>query len=589
VLPSRRFLQIAAVLLGAANGACGGAAPSQPPPPVAPAVAEPEPPPPVVPDPIIVVGAGAAGLAAAVEAAGAGARVMIVDRWSVFGGHAVVSGGGITMVGTPVQQAAGLTDTPAMAVEDFMDWGQDADEDWVRRYVAESRPLIYDWLTAMGVEFGGLTQLHGNRVARYHRTREGGLGLMTPLYRNAIALGAEVRWNEEVTELIVEDGRVVGVQTHGVRDGRDRTRRASAVILATGGFQSNLERVRLNWPREWPIPERILAGSGVNSLGSGLDLARQAGAALHRLDHQWNYATGLPDPRYPGRERGLNVEVPRSIWVNRAGQRFIDEDSGQRVTYPAVLRQPGNFFWAIMDADGAREIAIAGPEWADRARVEREILNNPNLVATANDLRTLARSAGISSARLRRAVAVHNAGSGRFRIERAPFYAIRLYPLARKSMGGVAVDENSQAVDEDGDPIEGLYAAGEVTGFAGINGRAALEGTFLGPSMLMGRIAGRAAASGVTPLRPPGAVKPVRVSLPSGSFGNEACTTCHPIEALALDRPGWQHLAAAHRRVRAENARCADCHAEMYPFRDQQHRTDRMRQSETCRRCHLPR
>ncbi len=573
--PTRLLLLAVAVL--AASPACTGA-------PVKLSL-----PPATIDDPIIVVGGGLAGLSAAAEAASAGARVVLIDRWSVFGGHAVVSGGGITMVGTPVQQAAGITDTPALAAEDFAAWGGDVNQTWVQRYATESRSQVHDWLAAMGVEFSGLAQLQGSRVARYHRTRDGGVGLVTPVFRNAIELGVEIRSNEEVTELVVEDGRVIGVRSYGVRDGRERARRARAVILATGGFQSNLERVRMHWPSELPTPQRILAGSGVNSQGDGLDLAREAGAALHRLDHQWNYPTGLPDPRFPRTQRGLNVEVPQSIWLNSAGNRFVDERAGTRVTFPAVMRQPGTSFFAIMDADGVRAIAVSGPEWADRARVQRDILDNEKLVVQAGDLPALARAAGIPTVNLEAAVAAHNLGAGSFHIARPPFYAMQLFPLARKSMGGVAVDENAQVLRRNGAPIEGLYAAGEVTGFAGINGRAALEGTFLGPAVLMGRIAGRAAARQALRRGSRGEVRRVEVAPRAGSFANEACTSCHPLQALELPRPGWEHLAAAHGRVRAENGRCASCHSEMYPYRDDAHRADPLLQSATCRGCHLPR
>jgi predicted oxidoreductase len=536
-------------------------------------------------DPIVVIGGGIAGLAAAVEAAAGGAPVVLIDKWSVFGGHAVVSGGGVAMVGTPVQVAAGVTDSPSVAAEDFLAWGQDADEGWVKRYVGGSRSEVHDWLTTLGVVFTEVVQLPGNRVARYHRTRDGGLGLVTPIFRNAVALGVQFRWNEEVTELVVEEGRVIGVRTRGVRDGRPRERRAAAVVLATGGFQNDLERVRASWPADLPVPDRILAGSGVNSLGDGIDLARQAGAALHRMDHQWNVATGLPDPR--DGKRGLSVELPQSIWVNQSGARFVDERAGPRVTLPAVLAQPGGSFWAILDADGARSMAVAGPGWGDRARVEREILADRALVARSNTVAGLAGVAGLPAETLAGVVAGHNVGSAGFDIARPPFYAIRLYPLARKSMGGVAVDADAQVVGEDGEPIAGLYAAGEVTGFAGINGRAALEGTFLGPSVLMGRIAGRSAARAAGARAQTRAVAAVPVAVPPASFSDDVCTTCHPLEALGLERPGWLHLAASHRRVRAENTRCASCHPELYPYRDGAHRTDALVESETCRRCHL--
>jgi len=579
VLRPNGFLLLAAVTLFAATG-CSGASSPWPTSPVA------------AGDPIVVVGAGVAGLAAATEAAASGARVVVIDRWSVFGGNAVVSSGGITMVGTPVQQSAGVADSPATAAEDLLTWGQDADETWVQRYVGDSRRDVHDWLAAMGVEFSLVARRRGNRVARYHAVSGGGLGLVAPLFRNALALGAEFHWNEDVVELVVDDGRVVGVNTRGVRDGRERTRRAAAVILATGGFQNDLERVRASWPRDQQVPERILAGSGVNSLGSGLDLGRKVGAAFERLDHQSNDATGLPDPRFPRGERGLDVDLPQSIWVNRAGERFVDEKAGPRAALAAVLRQPGSSFWAIVDADGARAITVAGPDWRDPTRVEREILENASVVARADDLAHLAEAAGLPAASLASEVAAHNlAATTGFRIARPPFYAMHLYPLAQKSLGGLSVDANTQVLDGRRAPIPGLYAAGEVTGFAGINGRAALDGTFLGPSVMMGRIAARAAvrATAAGERGPARQVGVVPTGLPRASFADSACTRCHPLGALALDRSGWRHLAAAHQRVRADGAHCTACHSEMYPYREDAHRTDPLRLSVTCRGCHLPR
>ncbi|HEU5059876.1 MAG TPA: FAD-dependent oxidoreductase, partial [Kofleriaceae bacterium] len=405
---------------------------------------------PAQPVDVLVVGCGIAGLSAAVEAASAGARVLVVDRWSVFGGHAVMSGGGVTMIDTPLQRAAGVVDGPRRAAADFLAWGGDADPGWVRRYAERSRVEVHDWLTAMGVVFERVSQLAGNSVPRYHRTRDRGLGLVIPIYRNAVALGVELAWNQDVVELIVEAGQVRGVRSRDLRTGAGRVWRAGAVVLATGGFQSDLIRVRQNWPAGLPLPPRVLAGSGVNSTGDGLDLARRAGAAVHRLDHQWNYPTGLPDPRARGGERGLNVEVPQSIWVNAAGERFVDEQAGVRVTFPAVLRQPGGSFWAVLDADGAAAIAVSGPEWSDRALVERLILSDPSLVTRAGDLRTLATGAGLPPAALERAVAAHNRSGAGFAIARPPYHAMRLYPLARKSMGGVAVDVAGRVLDRRG-------------------------------------------------------------------------------------------------------------------------------------------
>jgi len=539
-------------------------------------------------DPIVVVGAGVAGLSAAVEAASAGAEVVVVDRWSVFGGGAILSDGGLALVATPTQQAAGIADSAELAAADFAARGVDVDQAWARRYAGDSRAAVHDWLTAMGVAFTGVVPAPGNRVARLHRPRDGGLGLTAALYRNALALGVRFHWNEDVTELTVDEGRVVGVRMRGVRDGRARERRAAAVILATGGFTGDVERVQSSWPGDLPVPERILAGSGAGSLGVGLDLARQAGGALRRMDHVALDPAGVPDPRVRGGDRGLRVDLPRSIWVNRDGRRFVDESGGPAVTLAAALHQPGAAYWAILDADGARAITVEGPAWRDPRRVAAQILDSP-LVARGDSLAALARAADLPGAALEGAVATHNLGSAGFDLARPPFYAIRLYPLARGSLGGVAVDDAGRVLRGDGDPVDGLYAAGEVTGFAGIGGRDAVDGALLGASVMMGRSAGRAATAQVGARRPARAVGPVPVPVPAAGFPDADCTSCHPPEALALDRPGWQHVAASHGDTRAGRQPCAACHAELYPYRNDAHRIDPMIASDSCRRCHLPR
>ena len=109
-----------------------------------------------VPPRVVVVGAGLSGLSAALELADGGARVVVVDMSSVYGGHAVMSQGGVSVVATPVQQAAGEKDSPDLAYKDFIDWGEGANREWVRYYVDHSREQIYDWLIELGVQFSGV-------------------------------------------------------------------------------------------------------------------------------------------------------------------------------------------------------------------------------------------------------------------------------------------------------------------------------------------------------------------------------------------------------------------------------------------------
>ena len=557
---------------------------------------------------MVVVGAGISGLSAALEAARGGARVLVLDMWSVFGGHAVMAEGGLCIVGSPVQERAGVRDTPEIAFRDFTTYGEDADTEWVRDYVANSRVQIHDWLTAIGVRFAGLLQISGNSVPRFHEVEGRGLGLVSPIYRECVRNPAiAFEWNTKVTGLIAEHGRVLGVRGENTRSGRSVERRSRVVILATGGFQSNLELVREFWPQNLPFPERLLAGSGVNSMGSGLKIAEGAGAALGRLDHQWNYPTGLPDPRHPGRNRGLNAQSPASIWVNAQGRRFVNEAASMRDTLKAVLAQRPASYWAIFDETGKRSFYVSGSDWGDFAVIERRVFADTSLVKSAPSLEALARAIGVPPAELSATLRRSNAlaaegkdadfgrvGRGRMKaltaIEKPPFYAVQFFPMTRKSMGGVRIDRSTRVLDRGGQVIPGLYAVGELTGLAGINGKAGLEGTFLGPSIFTGRAAGRAVVAelAVTPSSPAPGVAAADAGRPAPVANDAACLACHPLGALVTaKRPGYSHFEQAHSRVLELGFACARCHAELAPYPDKAHRVNRETQIGTCAHCHL--
>ena len=577
----------------------------------------------VQPD-IVVVGAGMAGLAAALEGARDGATVLVIDMASVFGGHAVMSGADITMIDTPLQREKGVRDSPDLAYDDFIRWGTDNDREWVRYYVEHSRDEIYDWLTAQGVVFNGLRLYPGNRLPRAHTTQGLGLGLVGPVYRACLANpNISFAWNTEVKDLILEAGRVTGVRTRSTRTGETGMYRSHAVILATGGFQSNLALVRQYWPKDTPVPERLLAGSGINSVGSGLELAKKAGGAVSNLDHQWNYQRGLPDPRYPGTERGLNAGVDDSLWVNAQGKRFVDEEGSSPETLRALLQQRPATYWVIFDASAKATLYVIGTGW-NQASLEHWILSNPALLKRGDSVPELAAQTGLPPDTLASTVTRYNAmisagrdiDFGRFgkraaedstdrklppKIERPPFYALELFPLTRKSMGGIAIDRLTRVLDSAHRPIVGLYAAGEAAGLAGINGRAALEGTFLGPAVLTGRIAGRSAAARISPhLLPtdapsiaasPASSMPAATPLPTApapTWSSRDCTGCHNVEALvATPRSGYWHFERAHRLVLDRKLECAECHGEMSAtFDPQRHHINRLLQSRICSKCH---
>jgi predicted oxidoreductase len=129
-----------------------------------------------IPD-VAIVGAGISGLSAALEAARAGARVVVIDQNTVGGGHAILSNGAVCIVDTPLQTSQKITDGPTLAEKDFLARGEDAHAVWVARYVRESRSQLYDWFTDMGVRFDFLVKPPGNSVPRLHLAKGKGWGL----------------------------------------------------------------------------------------------------------------------------------------------------------------------------------------------------------------------------------------------------------------------------------------------------------------------------------------------------------------------------------------------------------------------------
>jgi predicted oxidoreductase len=561
---------------------------------------------------VVIIGAGIAGLTTALEAARGGATVAIVDVASVFGGHAVVSEGGLALAGTPLQQRLGVKDSTDLAYRDIMRLGGDSNSTWARLYVDRSRRDIYDWMTELGVTFDGLIQIHGNSAARFHTNPRRGYGLVEPIYRECLKSGrVQFHWNVRITQLTREGPRVTSVEGVNERTGAAFHMPAKAIVIATGGFQSNLQLVKDNWPSELSFPPKILIGSGVNALGSGLDLARQVGAAVERLDHQWNYPRGIPDPRYPGSNRGLHVLAPSAVWVNANGERFANEADGTAVLLKQMLAQPDGQVWIVLDAEGRKSLTVAGTDWADPGRVDSLVLQNPKLTHTADRLDELALKAGWPTAKFLATVTrynddLHDGTDSKFdrfnpqnpptaRIGRPaitpiavpPFYAIPIYPMTRKSLGGIVVDLEGRVLNERREPIPSLYAAGEVTGFNGLNGKAGLEGTFLGPSILQGRILGRKLASLATTHTQSG--QPPAVNAPKTSaVAGTPCQSCHPVKELATTpRKGYWHFERVHKQVLDKGLACQSCHSEMSPFDAKQHRTNGLAQIDACSRCHL--
>jgi len=530
---------------------------------------------PAAPD-VIVVGAGLSGLTAAVDMGRAGVDVLVIDMNSVAGGHAVLAGG-VALVGTPVQEKAGIRDSPDLAYRDWMEWTEDGDPEWTRFYVENSRAMIYDWATALGVEFVRASEADGNSVPRFHFTKGRALHLVMPIFRTALALPTvSFRWNTRVERLVVTNGRVDGVVVRQLRTGATETLRAKSTVLATGGFESDLKRVLANWTPRLPKPDSLLIGSAISATGSGHDMASAAGAAMRRIDRHYIYIDGMVDPRDPAGTHALTAGNDSSIWVNAQGTRFTNEHGYDKAILADLVKQKPSTYWMIFDEATKADFGVRGAAWVSNPRQggAHPILDNPKAASKADTLEELAAQAGLPAAALVETVNRYNGmiedledqDFRRFqpgdlrppRIRTPPFYAVRMYPMTRKNMGGVAIDRQARVLNQQGQVVPGLHAVGEITGSVGINGSHGLDGLFLGPAILTGRLAGMSLAKtyGRSAERPAAPVTRSMSVTPSLRTMNVDSLT--PL--LARPRDGYWHFEKVHGLVRERAYECTRCH-----------------------------
>ncbi len=465
---------------------------------------------------IAIVGSGGAGMAAGIEARDAGARVVAFEMAAEPGGAAKISGGGCLIVGSPLQKEKGIDDTPDLAFDDWMKWGgPSADAVWARYYIEHSLHDLYFWAEGLGAKWVAMMPQEGNSVMRWTKTERNGLGLMTHLIEAFRARGGEIVSDTEITGIKHKGDRVTGIEGINSATGEKVDVTCKAVVVTTGGFNSNLDMILEVRPEL--ANGKIMEGSGPGSTGSGHKLLRQVGGYLTHMDQIWFYAYATPDYRDPNQRRGLAFrQVPGYIWVNQQGRRFHNEAlSGGNTASPALLAQSPRHAWAIIDGPMRDDIAIADPYYRVGDEVNREkiedLFQNSPFVKKADTLAGLANEIDVDGPVFLDTVERYNEAfeqgldnepefgkplgmSKRF--DTPPYFAIQIFPLARKNFGGVKTDIGCRVLDKHFEPIQGLYAAGEVAGMAGghINGGAGLEGTMLGPSIFSGRVAGGWAA-----------------------------------------------------------------------------------------------
>ena len=456
---------------------------------------------------LIVVGAGAAGLPAAIFASGRGARVLLIEAADVVGGTFHLSSGQMSAAGTRLQAARGIVDSPDAHFDDVMRISRGTAHRELVRLAVDNAADTLHWLLDHGLEVEPDHPIvhYGHEpysVARTCWGAEGGrsvLAVIVPLLDRAVAEhGLTVRSATRMVRLVTVDGTVVGVETcdgHGAR-----MIRAEAVLLTSGGATAAPERYA-----ELDGGARLYGGGYAESLGKGSAAAQAAGANVSGGEHFLPTFAAVADPTASGgytflTETYPQVRQPWEVYVDLDGNRFVREDDPSvDARERALLAARDMRFWAIYDARVARE--APGFFYIDADMVARRFQEGGAFVS-ASSLDELAARMAVPADTLNASIARYNkaliAGTpdelGRehrpLPLVEPPFHAVEHVGWSVVTFGGIDIDTQMRVLRRDGKPVAGLYAAGEIIGFAKTSGNSFCGGMSVTPAMTFGRLFG---------------------------------------------------------------------------------------------------
>lgn len=347
-----------------------------------------------------------------------------------------------------------------------------------------------EWLKSIGATLESVGSFGGASVKRIHRpvNAEGktvsvGAYLVPILTQNVEELGIQILYNTPATELMLDNGAVTGV----VAVSKDTTYqiKAKAVVIATGGFGANVELCA----SYRPDLTGFVTTNAPGATGDGIQLGISAGAATVDLDQIQIHPT-VEQSTSALITEGLRGDG--AILVNAEGKRFIDEVGTRDVVSAAEIAQPGSFAWLVIDQ-----------AMADASTVIAGYINR-GLTVTGESYEALAAAMEVDPAALAATMEAWNKsvadkkdeafGRTSFAnpLDTAPFYAIKIAPGVHHTMGGLKINTQTRVLNEQGEAIPGLYAAGEVTG--GVHGANRLGGNAVADIIVFGRIAGQQAA-----------------------------------------------------------------------------------------------
>ena len=485
---------------------------------------------------VVVVGAGGAGMTAAITAAGEGKSVVILESQSMVGGNSVRATGGMNAGKTVYQdenefgESAGVEKTLKTAAEKYADnetitaLAKTVSEQWaayqanptgyfdsvelmeldtmiggkgindpelVETLCANSADAI-DWLDEHGITLHNVSSFGGASVKRIHRpvNAEGktvsvGSYMIPLLQENCEKAGVKMMLDTTATEILTDaNGAAVGVKATGA-SGETVTVNAKAVVLATGGFGANLDMV----VKYKPELKGFMTTNAPGIQGQGIEMAQAIGAATVDMDQIQIH------PTVEANTAALITEGLRgdgAILINEEGQRFIDEVGTRDVVSAAEIAQTGSYSWLVVDQ-----------AMADASSVIQGYIKKGYTV-TGETYEELGKAMGVDAAAFAETMdkwngyveAKNDPDFGRTSfanpLNTAPYYAVKVTAGVHHTMGGLKINANTEVLNEKGEVIPGLFAAGEVTG--GVHGANRLGGNAVADFTVFGRIAGAAAS-----------------------------------------------------------------------------------------------
>lgn len=439
---------------------------------------------------VVIVGGGGAGLSAAISAAQHGATVALLEKMSEIGGNTVRATAMYNCVDDELQHPLGIYDSEEIFFQETYEGGHRKAKPELVRILTSQADEGKLFLEALGLQFDTVIDncLGGAHDRGHYSMAHNGTDYIQVMQRACQQLGVDIYTNTTAYELLADDGKVYGVEA--LNGSEVFTFEAlNGVILASGGFAGNVDmRMRYNHS----LTGEMLCSNAPGSNGDGILMAEKLQASLIGMEYIELYPMG--DVYDGGLRNSIPNAINHGILVNRQGERFIREDAGRDELSAAMLAQPKSFAYSIVDDD----YSTVSDE---RTYLEGLVLMGH--VVKADTLAQLAQLLNVNEATLKasisaynQAVETQNDSLGRQtlinKIDHAPYYASMKKPTIHHTLGGVEINEQAQVLNQQGNVIEGLYAAGEVTG--GIHGANRLGGNSFPDMIVFGRIAGEQAA-----------------------------------------------------------------------------------------------